>query len=157
MWMKKLMRKKALHHCAFVTQLVEDKCQVFFPNGYSQYPIRCLDHQRLSIKKVQTVDIVVVYFPSSYPGDISLLYQSLKHSIKPDSVIMVVDKSDDQTGQFMCQWGDDLKHCLGMTGVVDQNQYMGIRPDLKSQMIITGQFWDGQSSRAVSLADIVVY
>ena len=157
MSIKNLWRKKGLHSCCFIRQLVGDKSRVFFPDGYQQCDI-VPDHDALpAARKMKKIDVFVVYFPSKWASGPDAVYQKIVEGMKWDAVVMVIDISPDKIGQAMCRWGDEMKLSLNMVGVVDQTPYWGSEAELVGTDMMTGQFWGKQSDRVVRLESLVSY
>jgi hypothetical protein len=157
MSIKNLWRKKGLHSCSFISQLVGDKCKVFFPDGCQQYDIVQDQDTLPTARRMKNIDVFVVYFPSRSTIEPNALYQAIVADMRTDAVIIVVDISPDKIGQAMCRWGDEMKMYLDMSGVFDQIPYRGSEALLMGTDIMTGQFWGKQSDRSVSLGDLVTY
>ncbi|MEC7030317.1 MAG: hypothetical protein VXW87_01430 [Pseudomonadota bacterium] len=157
MSIKNLWRKKGVHSCSFICQLVDNKSRVFFPDGYQQYDVVQAQRALPATNKMKKVDVFVVYFPSRWASGADAVYQEIAEGMKWDAVVMVIDISPDKIGQAMCRWGDELKASLNMIGVVDQTYYQGNETQLVGTNIMTGQFWGKQSDRVVSLESLVSY
>ena len=157
MSIKHLWRKKGLHLCSFISQLVGDKCKVFFPAGCQQYDIVQDQDALPTARRMKKIDVFVLYFPSKWASGPDAVYQKIVEGMRWDAVVMVIDISPDKIGQAMCRWGDEMKVSLNMVGVVDQTPYWGAEAELVGTDMMTGQFWGKQSDRSVSLGDLVTY
>ena len=154
---RNLWQNNRLYACAFIDQLVKDKSYIFFPDGYQSYEVHQATDKIPSVKKLQKIDVFVIYFPSKWSGGLQALCHNVVSGMRSEAVIMIIDISPDALGHGMCRFGDEMKQCLNMVGVIDHCLYMGDHPDLKEQFIMTAQFWAQEASRSVSLQDWVTY
>lgn len=152
--------------CSFIHKVVDDHVSVFFDRSYkvldigASYIKEADDFEAAFQYKLPAQlpeDVFVLYFPSKWLHATKQILEEIKARMRPDSVIVIVESSDDSSGQEMCALGDQLRAMWGNQCVIDKTAYLGEINWLKGHHIIAGLLWLSSSGQSISLEQLTVY
>lgn len=140
--MKKWFGKK--HQCDFIHQEIQKRIAWFF-SGATQ--VHYIPKNWVSGEIDQDIvwqKVNVVCFPSRLSGEKA--WWRFIDNMPHNAVLFILESTNDQSRQSMCQMGDEVMEKMKVNVVMDQVKYRGDIPWLKDQDIMIAQVWQSTAS-----------